>query len=85
MGGVRNLIRLETDHSSSEATVLNINLQHKPVRGGELLFHCAGLSHLVISNTCAPSWTVVRPSSVHGILHAGILECVAISYPRGPS
>ena len=59
MGGVRNLIWLETDRSSSEAMVLNINLHHKPLRGGELLFHCAGLSHSVISNTFAPSWTVV--------------------------
>ena len=60
MGGVRNLIQLETDHSSSEATVLNISLHHSPLRSGEFLFHCAGLSHSVISDSFATAWTVVR-------------------------
>ena len=60
MGGVRNLIQLETDRSSSEAMVLNISLHHNPLRSGEFLFHCTGLSHSVIYDSFATAWTVVR-------------------------
>ena len=80
-------------HSISDSMEMNLRKLQEMVKDRGAW--CATVHGVAKSQTQLRGWTAAnstwlcdpspRGSSVHGILQAGILDCVAISFPRGSS
>ena len=70
-----NCLHLHPDHIKH----ISNKVQAKPVVGCVYMCVCS------VTSLCSPVDCSRPGTSVHGILHTGVLECLAISFPRGSS